>query len=75
MTTGSKTDDAGRNTAVDYVKTAQEVDAKLTERSAAAKARDAARPTEAPETDDSPKHQGDKLGNAVRAAAGEDAPE
>jgi hypothetical protein len=57
--------------AVDYVKTSQEAEATLDKRAAEAKAKKASGRTEAPETDDSPKRQGDKLERARDAAAGE----
>ena len=56
--------------AVDYVKTSQEAEAELGKRAADAKAKKASRRSDAPETDDSPKRQGDKLDRASKAAAG-----
>ncbi len=71
---GSKSSGSDRKEAraVDYVKTSQEAEATLEKRAADAKAKKAARPSGAPETDDSPKRQGDKLKRAVKAAAGKD---
>jgi hypothetical protein len=70
--TGSKNSHSERRdaTAVDAVKTRQEAEAELNRKAAAAKAEKAARPSGAPETDDSPKRQGDKLEQARDAAAG-----
>jgi hypothetical protein len=66
--TGSKGKEPGREAAaVDAVRTAQEGDAARTEKAARA-ARESA--GSAPETDDSPKRQGDKLEKARDAAAG-----
>ncbi len=56
--------------AVDYVKTSQVAEAELGKRAADAKARKASGRSDAPETDDSPKRQGDKLDRASKAAAG-----
>jgi hypothetical protein len=56
--------------AVDYVKTSQEAEAELGKRAADAKAKKASRRSDAPETDDSPKRQGDKLERASKAATG-----
>jgi len=57
--------------AVDYVKTSQEAEAALDKRAAEEKEQKASRRSEAPETDDSPKRQGDKLDRASKAAAGQ----
>jgi hypothetical protein len=56
--------------AVDYVKTSQEAEAELEHKAAEAKAQKASRRSDAPETDDSLKRQGDKLERASKAAAG-----
>ena len=64
---GSDRDEAR---AVDYVKTSQEVEAALDKRAAETKAKKASRLSGAPEIDDSPKRQGDKLEHATKAAAG-----
>ena len=71
---GSKSSGSDRQEAraVDYVKTSQEAEATLDQRAAETKAREASRRTDAPETDDSPKRQGDKLERASKAAAGAD---
>jgi hypothetical protein len=71
---GSKSSGSDRKEAraVDYVKTSQEAEATLEKRAAETKAKKAARPSGAPETDDSPKRQGDKLERAAKAAAGKD---
>jgi len=68
---GSKSSGSGRKEAraVDYVKTSQEAEATLEKRSAETKAQKASRRSDAPETDDSPKRQGDKLEHARNAAA------
>jgi hypothetical protein len=68
----SKSSGSGRMEAraVDYVKTSQEAEAALEKRAAETKAKKAARPSGTPETDDSPKRQGDKLERAAKAAAG-----
>jgi len=66
---GSKRQEAE---AVDYVKTSQEAEATLDKRAAGKKANKASHRTDAPETDDSPKRQGDKLQHARDAAAGVD---
>ena len=58
--------------AVDYVKTSQEVEAVLEKRAAETKVQKASRRSDAPETDDSPKRQGDKLEHARNPAAGSD---
>jgi hypothetical protein len=70
----SKSSGSGRKEAraVDYVKTSQEAEAALEKRAAETKAKKAARPSGTPETDDSPKRQGDKLERAAKAAAGKD---
>jgi len=69
---GSKSSGSGRKEAraVDYVKTGQEAEAELARKAAEAKARKASRRADAPETDDSPKRQGDKLEHARDASAG-----
>ena len=69
---GSKSSGSDRKEAraVDYVKTSQEAEAELGKRAADAKAKKASRRSDAPETDDSPKRQGDKLERAAKAAAG-----
>jgi hypothetical protein len=71
---GSKSSGSGRKEAraVDYVKTSQEAEATLEKRAAKTKAQKASRRSDAPETDDSPKRQGDKLEHARNAAAGPD---
>jgi hypothetical protein len=57
--------------ALDYVKTEQKVDARLSEKAAAAKAAKASRPDRKTDaTHDSPKRHGDKLEHARDAAAG-----
>ena len=66
---GSKRQEAE---AVDYVKTSQEAAATLDKRAAETKAQKASRRSDAPETGDSPKRQGDKLEHARDAAAGAD---
>jgi hypothetical protein len=68
----SKSSGSGRKEAraVDYVKTSQEAEAELARKAAEAKARKASRRADAPETDDSPKRQGDKLEHARDASAG-----
>ena len=66
---GSDRDEAR---AVDYVKTSQEAEAELERKAAEEKAEKAARPSGVPETDDSPKRQGDKLEHATRTAARHD---
>ena len=58
--------------AVNYVKTSQKAEATLEKRVAETKAQKASHRTDAPETDDSPKRQGDKLERARDAAAGSD---
>ena len=70
--TGSKSGGSDRKEAraVDYVKTSQEAEAELERRKAEEKAEKATRPSGAPETDDSPKRQGDKLEKARDTAAG-----
>ena len=70
----SKTSGSDRKEAraVDYVKTSQEAEATLEKRAAETKAKKASRRSDAPETDDSPKRQGDKLERARDAAAGSD---
>ena len=55
--------------AVDSVKTSQEAEAELEKRAAETKAKKASRRSDVPETDDSPKRQGDKLERARDAAA------
>ena len=55
--------------AVDYVKTSQEAEAELEKRAAETKAKKASHRSDVPETDDSPKRQGDKLERARDAAA------
>ena len=69
---GSKSSSSDRQEAraVDYVKTSQEAEATLEKRAAEIKAKKASRRSDAPETDDSPKRQGDKLEHARDAAAG-----
>lgn len=69
---GSKSSSSDRQEAraVDYVKTSQEAEAALEKRAAEIKAKKASRRSDAPETDDSPKRQGDKLEHARDAAAG-----
>ena len=71
--TGSKSGGSDRKEAraVDYVKTSQEAEAELERRKAEEKAEKATRPSGAPETDDSPKRQGDKLEQARDTAGGE----
>jgi len=66
---GSDRDEAR---AVDYVKTSQEAEATLEKRAAETKAQKASHRSDAPEADDSPKRQGDKLERASKAAAGAD---
>ena len=66
---GSDRDEAR---AVDYVKTSQEVEAALDKRAAEGREEKASRRSDAPEADDSPKRQGDKLEHASKAAAGAD---
>ena len=70
--TGSKSGGSDRQEAraIDYVKTSQEAEAELGKRAADAKAKKASGRPDAPETDDSPKRQGDKLERASKAAAG-----
>ncbi len=72
--TSSKSSSSGRKEAraVDYVKTSQEAEATLEKRAAETKAKKASHPSDAPEIDDSPKRQGDKLQRARDAAAGAD---
>ena len=69
---GSKSHGSDRKEAraVDYVKTSQEAEAALDKRAAESKAQKASRRSDALETDDSPKRQGDKLEHARDAAAG-----
>ena len=71
---GSKSSGSDRQEAraVDYVKTSQEAEATLEKRAAETKAQKASHRSDAPETDDSPKRQGDKLERARDAAAGSD---
>jgi hypothetical protein len=71
---GSKSSGSDRQEAraVDYVKTSQEVEAALDKRAAEEKEEKASRRSGGPETDDSPKRQGDKLERASKAAAGAD---
>ena len=70
--TGSKSGGSERQgaTAVDYVKTSQEAEAELARKAAETKAEKATGASGAPETDDSPKRQGDKLEQVRDAAAG-----
>jgi hypothetical protein len=70
--TGSKSSGSDRQEAraVDYVKTSQEAEATLDKRAAETKAEKASRRSDAADTDDSPKRQGDKLEHARDAAAG-----
>jgi hypothetical protein len=70
--TGSKSGGSDRKEAraVDYVKTSQEAEAELERRKAGEKSDKATRPSDAPETDDSPKRHGDKLEKARDMAAG-----
>jgi len=68
----SSSSDRKEARAVDYVKTSQEAEATLEKRAAVTKAKKASRRSDAPETDDSPKQQGDKLEHAREAAAGPD---
>ena len=68
--TGSTEGKGSGATAVDYVKTEQEVDAQLAKKEAGAKAANAKAASGAA-SGDSPKPHGDKLDQATRAAASE----
>ena len=69
---GSKSSGSDRQEAraVDYVKTSQEAEAALDKRAAETKAQKASHRSDTPDTDHSPKRQGDKLEHARDAAAG-----
>jgi hypothetical protein len=68
----SSSSDRKEARAVDYVKTSQEAEATLEKRAAETTAKKATRRSDAPEIDDSPKRQGDKLERTRDAAAGAD---